>query len=81
MQDCFRQYPDIYGAELDDDDEEDGDVSSEAASLAAGDSSGSALPTTQVDASPRTEKAADSKSLQQPDRTSIKDEKPGLANS
>ena len=26
MQDCFRQYPDVYGAELEDDDEPQGDA-------------------------------------------------------
>jgi hypothetical protein len=32
MQDCFRLHPDIYGAELDDDDEESVDVSADGAS-------------------------------------------------
>lgn len=40
MQDCFRLHPDIYGAELDDDDEEGVDVEGVSGSPQDGSSSG-----------------------------------------
>src|SRR5436305_8476356 len=64
MQDCFRQHPDIYGAEIDDDDDLDEELDTDAGSTESRNSSTITTP-------PTTPKSGDDSGKRQADEVPV----------
>lgn len=69
MQDCFRQHPDIYGAELEDDDEyeAEGAAPTTDSDIPAPEPMSESLPTSKAEGSPKAEPASEKAILDKPE--------------